>query len=94
MTQTEQQAQQSRTERIGLAVTADEKKAVEFVALARNLAGSSLLFREMSLPEIMAEYARLRRLIGDHNDQANGHGGPRGSGESSEAVMGAGYGDQ
>ena len=63
MTKTDREAQQARSERIGLAVTPSEKKAVEFVALARNLEGASLLLREMSLPEIVAEHDRLRRLM-------------------------------
>lgn len=63
MTQTEQETQQTRSERIGLAVTVYEKRAVEFVAFARNLDGASLLFRDMSLAEIVGEYERLRRVI-------------------------------
>jgi hypothetical protein len=50
---------QGRTERVSLAVTPHEKRALEFVALARGLGGAGLLLREMPLATVVSEYDKL-----------------------------------
>jgi hypothetical protein len=57
------QAKESRrTERVTLAVTPLEREAIEMVADVHGRKGATI-FRDMSLPEIMKERARLLRLI-------------------------------
>lgn len=60
--------QESRTERVGIAVTPSEKRALELVANVRNVDGLSNLLRIMSVAEAVAEgqrlLARLREEVG------------------------------
>jgi len=54
-----------RSERLTVALTRHERKAVDFVARARGLRSTSTLLRELSIGEIMAAYADLRRMVAD-----------------------------
>lgn len=58
-------AQASRSERLTVALTPHERKAVDFVARARGLKSTSTLLRELSIGEIMEAYADLRRMVAD-----------------------------
>lgn len=55
--------QESRTERVTVTVTPLEKKAVKAVAAARDTDESSLL-RSTLLTDVVAEYERIRKLVG------------------------------
>lgn len=62
--------QERRTERLTLAVTPSEKKAAEFVALARDTDGVSGLLRELSLTDVLAEHRRMRAAIDGEKGRA------------------------
>lgn len=55
--------QESRSERIAVACTPTEKRAVRFVADAREMSESDVV-RSMPMAEIVAEYARMREALG------------------------------
>jgi hypothetical protein len=55
---------QARTARMSVAMSPQERVAVEFVASARGLKGASLLLRQMTIPDAVKEYHRLRRRLG------------------------------
>lgn len=57
------QAQESRSERVSLAVTKRERAALRAVAEARRVPHLSFLLRDMSLAEVMVEFERLRQLV-------------------------------
>lgn len=57
------EAQASRTARVTVTVTPAEKKAVKAVAAARDTDESNLL-RVMPIDDVVAEYARIRELVG------------------------------
>lgn len=52
-------AQESRTERVAVAITAAEKRAIVAVAALRGTDQSNLL-REMSVDEAVAEFERVQ----------------------------------
>lgn len=54
--------QEQRTERVSMAVTPFEKKALKGVAAARDTDESNIL-REMSLDAVVAEFASIRALV-------------------------------
>lgn len=53
------ETQESRTERIGLAVTPTEKRAVQAVAALRETDESNLC-RQTPIADVVAEYRRLQ----------------------------------
>lgn len=59
---TEAQAE-TRTERVTMAITPGERRAIDFVALANGLEHSSVLLRSMGLEAIVAEYRRMMEAI-------------------------------
>lgn len=54
---------QARSLRIGLAITEEERTALEMVAAARGVKEFSTLLRTMSLNAVVKEYQRLRRVF-------------------------------
>lgn len=62
MTPTDLTTQEARTERAAITVTPSEKKAIRFVAEAREMTESELL-RVTPVEEIVREYERLRTLL-------------------------------
>lgn len=56
-------SQESRTEKVGIAVTASEKRAVRAVAALRETDESNLC-RDMPIADIVAEYRRLQGKSG------------------------------
>jgi len=57
------QAQESRTEKVAIAVTKTEKAAVRAVAALREMDESNLC-RTTPIEEIVAEYRRLQATVG------------------------------
>lgn len=55
--------QVTRPERVTVMVTADEKRAVRFVSDALGVTESDVL-RDMTVSEVMSEYARMREALG------------------------------
>lgn len=53
-----------RTERVGIAVTPEERKAVEVVAAANGVK-DSLILRKKSLNQCVREYRKLKAIIGE-----------------------------
>ena len=54
---------ESRPERVTIMVTEEEKQAVRAVAAARGLTESDVM-RDMTVAQVMAEYARIRAALG------------------------------
>lgn len=55
--------QDSRPERVTIMVSAGEKRAVRAVAAALGVTESDVM-RDMTIPQVMSEYARIREAIG------------------------------
>lgn len=55
--------QEARSERVGVMVTPNEKRAVRWVADAHMKTESDLV-RDMTINQISTEYVRLRSLLG------------------------------
>jgi hypothetical protein len=55
--------QERKSERVGLAVTKDEKADILLVAKARAVRDHSILFRDLSLRAIRREAKRLRSVL-------------------------------
>lgn len=70
MTTPRRSPQAPRSQRVGIAVTPVEKKAVKFVAEAKGTDESNL-FREYSLVGVMAEYDRLMRVLREGEEGEN-----------------------
>jgi hypothetical protein len=54
--------QETRTERVTVAITPREKRALELVAKGRGLAGPSVLLRELSVADALNAYEDLLRM--------------------------------
>ena len=57
------QPQELRSERISLALTEHEKRAVEFVAKAWRYSAAGLVLRDHSLTDVVREYDALRSMM-------------------------------
>ena len=57
------QPQELRSERVSLALTEHEKRAVEFVAKAWRYPAAGLVLRDHSLSDVVKEYDALRTMI-------------------------------
>jgi len=55
--------QESRVERVAVACTRTEKRAVRLVAEVHNSTESDVM-RDMTMAEILQEYARIRERLG------------------------------
>ena len=57
------QPQELRSERMSLALTEHEKRAVEFVAKAWRYPAAGLVLRDHSLSDVVREYEALRAMV-------------------------------
>lgn len=63
--------QESRSERIAVACTRTEKRAVRLLAEVLNSTESDVM-RDMTMEEVLREYARIREQLGLSADEAEG----------------------
>lgn len=63
MPDTDTEKQAPRTQRVGVMVTPEEKRAVQLVALLKEVTESDLL-RDRSIEDIVAEAAEIRNARG------------------------------
>lgn len=63
--------QESRSERVAVACTRTEKRAVRLLAEVLNSTESDVM-RDMTMEEILLEYARIREQLGLSVDEVEG----------------------
>lgn len=59
------ETQAPQTERVGVMVTPEEKRAVRFVADARGQTESETM-RDLTMTDILTEYERIRAIIAEN----------------------------